>query len=290
MTLLDLMNEKSEQIKAYKTNINFIDTPLDNIGVELGQLITITGEQESGKTVLINMILSGLAKKEKCLYFSLEFNKRQLKKHFKKMVKDKNITHKALENIKVITNDMFSGDMQELITILNKEENKSYSIIGIDSVLMLFIQELKGEQETTEIFRLLHSECVKKDKTIFLIAQGSKEDNKDNRVSIFGSQKANHLINIMLHLTFDRRKNKREIEFAKNKQNGYHGINEILLDKEKLILEQKKVIIKKKNVKPITSIADLNIIIEEPDILSDDEIQKNENIENELTEKGIKFE
>jgi predicted ATP-dependent serine protease len=282
------MNEEVKIVKSYKTNISFIDKPLDE-GIELGQLITITGEQEAGKTSLVNQILSGIAKKDKCLYFSLEFNKRQLKKHFKKMLKDKIITPKALENITVITNDMCSGDLFEILNIINNDTNKNIPFIGIDSTLMLYIENLKGEEETTQIFRLLHSLCIKKDKTIFLISQGSKQDNSNAKVSIFGSQKANHLAHIMLHLTFDRRKNKRTLEFAKNKQNGYSGIIELLFDKNKLIF-QEKIIFTKKVRKQITSIADLNITIEESEEPTKEQQIENNAIENELSKKGITFE
>jgi predicted ATP-dependent serine protease len=288
MTLFDLMNEETMIAKSYKTDIPFIDKPLDN-GIELGQLVTITGEQEAGKTSLLNQLLSGLAKKEKCLYFSLEFNKRQLKKHFKKMLKDKIITPRALENITVITNDMCSGEIDELTGIINNKTNESLNFIGIDSTLMLYSENLKGEQETTQIFRVLHSLCVKQDKTIFLISQGSKEDNSNNKVSIFGSQKANHFTNIMLHLTFDRRKNKRAIEFAKNKQNGYYGITELIFNKNKLILEEKKDIIKKIKKQP-TSYKDLNITIEESSHCNHDELKENQMLEDKLSQKGIKFE
>jgi hypothetical protein len=92
--------------------------------------------------------------------------------------------------------------------------------IGIDSTLMLYIEELGGEQETTEIFRRLQKTTVENDVLIFVITQGSKEDNKEGRISIFGSQKANHFANMMIHLTFDREEDKRHLIIAKNKQNG----------------------------------------------------------------------
>jgi hypothetical protein len=154
---------------------------------------------------------------------------------------------------------------------------------------MLYVENLKGEQETTQMFRMLHSLCIKQDKTIFIISQGSKEDNNNNKVSIFGSQKANHFANIMLHLTFDRRKNKRTIEFAKNKQNGYYGFIDLTFNKIKLILEQKKDIITKPK-KQINSYRDLNITIEEGSPLTPEEIEINKAREDELNAKGIKFE
>jgi len=288
MTLLNLINSIEKPPKLIKTNIDFIDIPLKN-GIELGQLISITGEQESGKTTLLNMILSGIAKKEKCLYFSLEFNKKQLKKHFINLLKHKIISKSALRNIDVITNETFDGNIDELLNILNSEKYKEYSIVAIDSAMMLYDNELKGEQEISKIFRVLHDESIKNNKIIFLIAQGSKEDNKDNRVSIFGSQKANHLIHIMLHLFYNRRKNERAIEFAKNKQNGFHGIIELNFDNKKMILLQKhqqnQCETKSDNVNNINYQDDIIVLEDE-----DEDTPETIKLQEELQEQGFNIE
>ena len=55
------------------------------------------------------------------------------------------------------------------------------------------------------------------------------------KIGIFGSQKASHFANIMLHLTYDKDENKRGIVLAKNKQNGKYSKQEIFFDTKLLV-------------------------------------------------------
>jgi DNA repair protein RadA/Sms len=219
MTLYDLLQKEIPNPPKYESGINFLDDALDG-GFEMGQLVTITGEQEAGKTMLINQILANVAQGHRCLYFSLEFNKRQLRKNFAQRIKQGGVKLEATKNIEVVTTDMTDGLLASVLTRIEAEIRSGVKFIGIDSTLMLYIEELGGEAETTEIFRRLQKVTVENDTLIFVITQGSKEDNKEGRISIFGSQKANHFANMMIHLTFDREEDKRHLIIAKNKQNG----------------------------------------------------------------------
>lgn len=219
MTLYDLLQTDIPNPPKYQSGIKFLDDALDG-GFEMGQLVTITGEQEAGKTMLLNQILANVAQGHQCLYFSLEFNKRQLQKNFAQRVKQGSVKLEALRNIEIVTTDMTDGLLLSVLTRIETEIKNGAKFIGIDSTLMLYIEELGGEAETTEIFRKLQNVTVKNDVLLFVITQGSKEDNKEGRISIFGSQKANHFANMMIHLTFEREENKRHLIIAKNKQNG----------------------------------------------------------------------
>ena len=219
MTVYELINLDLPQQTKYETGIDFLDNTFMG-GFELGQLVTITGEQEAGKTMLLEQILGNITKQHKALYFSLEFNKRQAKKVFFNRLKRKSVEENALKNIEIVTTDMIDGNLFDIIKHTKDAIKRGVKFIGLDSTLMLFVEGMSGEQEVTEIFRQLQKVTVQNDVLFFIITQGSKEDNRDGKVSIFGSQKANHFANIMLHLTFDRERNKRGIIVAKNKQEG----------------------------------------------------------------------
>ena len=242
MTLLELLKEEDTSSIVYSTGIDFIDEPLEG-GFELGQFVTITGEQEAGKTQIVNQILCNVANGFKSLYFSLEFNKKQIKRYFKNKLKNKTVSERALNNIIIITNDMIDSEIANIVQAINYHIlTDKVSFIALDSTLMLYHQSLTGEAETTDIFRQLHNITLKNNVLMFVITQGSKQDNKDNRVSIFGSQKANHFANIMLHITFDRDKDKRQLIFAKNKQTGTYKKIDIKFDKELLLFKKENII------------------------------------------------
>lgn len=279
MTLLELLKEEDIPSVVYSTGIDFIDDTLEG-GFELGQFVTITGEQEAGKTQIVNQILCNVANGFKCLYFSLEFNKKQIKKYFKNKLKNKTVTEQALSNIIIITNDMIDSEVSNIVQVVNHHiTTDRVSFVALDSTLMLYSEKLQGEQETTDIFRQLHNVTLKNDVLMFVITQGSKQDNKDNRVSIFGSQKANHFANIMLHLTFDRDKDERALIFAKNKQTGKYKKIDIKFDKELLIFEQDSII----EYKKIPKNNALNIKIEDEEV-------ETPGTEKNLVQKGLKFE
>jgi predicted ATP-dependent serine protease len=230
--------EDNNQLLLFPTGMTFLDDVLGG-GFQEGQIVTITGDTEAGKTQMLNQILAKIGNTNKCLYFSLEFSKSQLKKLIQKKTENGTISKKALKNIKVFTNEMVDGEIAEIEQIMISQI-KSHDIthIGIDSTLMLYHQNYTGEQEITEIFRILHSVAIKFNVTIFVITQGTKQDNRDNRVSIFGSQKANHFPLVMLHLFYNKKKNYRQLIVAKNKQTGIYAEIDIYLDKYLLSFEE----------------------------------------------------
>jgi len=242
MTLLELIKQDLKQPPIYSTDIDFIDD-IFNGGIQLGQLVTITGEQESGKTKLMEQILSNVSKGFKCLYFSLEFNKYQVASYFMMKLKKGYITQKQLNNIIIVTTDLIDPSIDNIIKTIDYHiKNDNITFIGLDSTLNLYHNTLRGEEETTDIFRQLQAVTIANNVLLFAIAQNAKQDLKDDRVSIFGSQKANHFTNIMFHLKFNRDENERQLIIAKNKQNGKYKKIDIKLNTDSLIFEIDSII------------------------------------------------
>jgi len=289
--LSDLLNEKEKKTILHSTGIDWLDEIFDG-GIELGQLITITGEQEAGKTQLINQILFNISNNFKSLYFSLEFNKRQLINYTKKKKRTCKLSKKTLNNIIIITDENTTGDINDIIWEI-KQKYKKYSVkfVFIDSLMML--QDDLGkfatmEEKISSIFQKLHHLSKQLDICIFLIAQSSKEDHKTKKIEIFGSKKAAHLANIMIHIFYDKNqdakdnKGKREIFIAKNKQNGKITKIDVFLDKEKLEFFTKDNLKNDQNNLNIT-------ILEDEDEIYEETIEIKEKLE-ELSQKGFNFE
>ncbi len=252
ISLFDLLNEKLKPIIQYQTGLNFLDNVLGG-GFELGQLVTITGEQESGKTQLVNQILFNVAKGFNCLYFSLEFNKRQLIEYTRNKINKCNLDHERFKNIKVITDEMTTGDIDDIVILIKQNFRKfKTKFVVIDSQMMLYDDDDKlkystSEEKISSIFRKLHNLSKKLDICILLIAQSSKEDAKNRKIEIFGSKKASHLTRVMIHINYDRdadaenHNGEREIFIAKNKQNGKIAKVNVYFDKEKLEFKEEVI-------------------------------------------------
>lgn len=234
-TLFRLLTTDIPIPPIYSTGVNFIDKPLEG-GIEVGQLVIVTGEPDAGKTMITEQIISSVAQGFPCLYFALEFNQRQIQKKFRKRYKNKIINDQSLKNITFISGEKTNGNMSHILEIIYYyvRERKTRFIV-LDSTMMLYIDGMSGEQETTEIFRQIHSITIELDLIFFVITQSSKSENAEGKVGVFGSQKASHFANIMFHLTYDKEENIREFVLAKNKQNGKYEKSEIFFDVEKLI-------------------------------------------------------
>lgn len=231
-TIGDLIKEKFPDTEKFLTGIKFMDDIFH--GFELGHLITVTGEQESGKTQLTNQILLSMSNQHKSLYFSLEFNKRKLHKYMQ------NKTNYDLDNIYTVTQDMIDGDIDEICRLIKYHyKNNSIKIVAIDSQMMIWDESKKfntSEEETTSLFRKLHKLCNTLDIIIFIIAQSSKADHKNvSSIEIFGSKKASHLADIQIHLFNDKEDSKyRNLWVGKNKQNGARETKRIVFNKTNL--------------------------------------------------------
>jgi len=269
--LSDMLNKHTQPTITYGTGLEFLDNVLGG-GFELGQLVTITGEQESGKTQLVNQILFNIASGFKCLYFSLEFNERQLIEYTKKKIKSCNLSFDRFDNINVITDEMTTGNIDDILIDIKQEyrENGTKFVV-IDSQMMLYeddttLKYSTSEERITSIFRKLHNLSKKLDICILLIAQSSKEDNKSRKIEIFGSKKAAHLARVMIHINYDREKDAeeqngtREIFIAKNKQNGKIAKIQVFFDKERLEFIEKNTLATTKNEIDLSQLTAYDVI------------------------------
>jgi len=220
MTLYDLLQMDIPTPPLYESGIEFLDKHFDG-GFAMGQLVTVTGEPDAGKTMLTEQILANVSQGHRCIYFALEFNKRQAQNKFNKRVKNGTAKLESLKNIEFISAEDTEGEVGHIMNLINKEiDEKEARFIVLDSTIMLYIEGLGGEQEVTRMFYLLQNLVKKRDVLLFVITQSSKDENREGKVGIFGSQKASHFANIMLHLTYDKDKDERHLIVAKNKQNG----------------------------------------------------------------------
>lgn len=215
-TIYDIMQKEVEIYDTFKTGLSFVDSLFKDHGdgFQYGNVITITGEQEAGKTQLLNQILFGGAERnQKSLYFSLEFNEHSFQLYMRKKVAHNGVDREAMKNIWFVTDEQTSGNIYELESIIRKYHKKhGLRVIGIDSQMMLDAEGIdigsksvsKSEEAMiTKIYRVLHKLAHKLNILIFVIAQGSKSDNAAGRVEIFGSKRAGHLAKVMLHMEKD---------------------------------------------------------------------------------------
>ncbi len=242
ITAQELVEMEFEDLPRYLTGIDFLDDIFD--GFELGQLITVTGQQETGKTQLTNQILLNIIEGHKALTFSLEFNKRKLRNY---LLKKRNHN---LNNLYAITQDMVSGEIDQLIHIIRQNYRKNDTrFILIDSQIMLYDNSKKfntAEEEVTSFYRKLHKVANDLDILVIVIATKnlSATANKSRGIEIFGSKKAAHYADIQIDLSFqddmDKNNTNRMLWVGKNKQNGIHREIETSFNRESLLFEQNK--------------------------------------------------
>lgn len=214
-SVYDLMQEEIGIAELAPVGLSFIDDFLTeedgSSGFEYGQLVTITGEQEAGKTQLLNQILFGMgSNKIDSLYFSLEFNKRSFQKYMRKKYINHGINIESAKHVRFLSDQDTTGNIYEVENKI-RYYNKRFGVkvFAIDSQMMLDAEGIDGDKKNvskteeavvTKIYRTLHHISNVLDILVIIIAQGSKEDNKSKRVEIFGSKKASHLAKIMLHM------------------------------------------------------------------------------------------
>jgi DNA repair protein RadA/Sms len=233
MTLYDLLQLDIPTPPLYESGIKFLDEAFDG-GFEMGQLVTVTGEPDAGKTMITEQILANVSQGHKCLYFALEFNKRQAQNKFKQRVKNGTAKEEALKNVEFISAEDTEGEVGQVLNLIQKNVENGAKFVVLDSTIMLYIEGLGGEQEVTKMFYLLQNLAKRQDILLFVITQSSKDENKEGKVGIFGSQKASHFANIMLHLTYDKDEDERGLIVAKNKQNGRYLKQKIFFSKSLL--------------------------------------------------------
>lgn len=220
--------------KVYPTKIPFLDMYL-NGGIELAQLVLISGDPEAGKTRLCLQILENLAKENKVCFFCFEFTAEA----YVRGMFDKD--SKFRENFFIINDGYDIAQVANHIRTLYKQGVKFFLI---DSQMRLSAPQGRNmEEEETAKFSTLAKLCHSLGVVVFLIVQTSKTD-KDNPT---GSKKGGHEASIILRIErckpekddllqkgneYDE--NTRIFYIRKNKQTGKHPKEKVLFDTQSL--------------------------------------------------------
>ncbi|GAA6803644.1 hypothetical protein BTM502_15320 [Helicobacter pylori] len=211
-------------IEKIETGINFLDSITDG-GIELGQMVLLSGDPEAGKTLLGVQFLMHAQQQHKVTYFGFEFS---VRKHIETL-KDKNFKikgdHYFIDDQSCELNDLISQ-----IRSLAKEGHKVFLIDSQMKIQAPVIGKTIEEIETSK-FRIL-GECARNLQVLIIfIVQNSKNDS----YTPTGSRKGGHEAHLMIRIErlkrnqlpevkdFNERVKYRRILILKNKQTGLSG-------------------------------------------------------------------
>ncbi|WP_101001530.1 RAD55 family ATPase [Helicobacter pylori] len=212
-------------IEKIETGINFLDSITDG-GIELGQIVLLSGDPEAGKTLLGVQFLMHAQQQHKVTYFGFEFS---VRKHIETL-KDKDFKikgdHYFIDDQSCELNDLISQ-----IRWLAKEGHKVFLIDSQMKIQAPVIGKTIEEIETSKFNAL--SECARNLQVLIIfIIQNSKNDS----YTPTGSRKGGHEAHLMIRIErlkrnqlpeikdFIDRANHRRVIILKNKQTGLSGI------------------------------------------------------------------
>lgn len=215
---IDYYSTRPEQPK-FKSKISFLDSVFDG-GIEVAQLVLISGDPEAGKTTLGLQILENISHYAKVGFFSFEFTIEQYIRAKKAERKPPN-----LENMYII------NEGYELYTIAQNIKNlyrQGVKVFLIDSQMRITSPNGRNmEEEESLKFSLLAKLCHSMGILVFLIVQTSKSD-RDNPM---GSKKGGHEASVIIRIEHCKAEiealrefseNSRMVILKKNKQTGKH--------------------------------------------------------------------
>ncbi|GAA9439243.1 hypothetical protein UBN10_09750 [Helicobacter pylori] len=211
-------------IEKIETGIKFLDTIMDG-GIELGQIVLLSGDPEAGKTLLGVQFLMHAQQQHKVTYFGFEFG---VRKHLETL-KDKNFTikgdHYFIDDQSCELNDLISQ-----IRSLSKEGHKVFLIDSQMKIQAPIIGKTVEEIETSKFSAL--GECARNLQVLIIfIIQNSKNDS----YTPVGSRKGGHEAHLMIRIErlkknqlpeikdFTERSKHRRVVILKNKQTGLSG-------------------------------------------------------------------
>lgn len=215
---IDYYSTRPEQPK-FKSKISFLDSVFDG-GLEVAQLVLISGDPEAGKTTLGLQILENISHYAKVGFFSFEFTIEQYIRAKQSERKPPN-----LENMYII------NEGYELYTIAQNIKNlyrQGVKVFLIDSQMRITSPNGRNmEEEESLKFSLLAKLCHSMGILVFLIVQTSKSD-RDNPM---GSKKGGHEASVIIRIEHCKAEiealrefseNSRMVILKKNKQTGKH--------------------------------------------------------------------
>lgn len=215
---IDYYSTRPEQPK-FKTKVSFLDSVFDG-GLEVAQLVLISGDPEAGKTTLGLQMLENISHYAKVGFFSFEFTIEQY-------IRAKQAERKPpnLENMYII------NEGYELYTIAQNIKNlyrQGVKVFLIDSQMRITSPQGRNmEEEESLKFSLLAKLCHSMGILVFLIVQTSKSD-RDNPM---GSKKGGHEASVIIRIEHCKAEiealrefseNSRMVILKKNKQTGKH--------------------------------------------------------------------
>ncbi|PUD45028.1 RAD55 family ATPase [Helicobacter pylori] len=212
-------------IEKIETGINFLDTVTEG-GIEVGQMVLLSGDPEAGKTLLGVQCLTQAQQQHKVTYFGFEFS---VRKHIETL-REKHFTIKA-ENYFI---DDQSCELNDLIFQIRSLAKEGHKVFLIDSQMKIqapIVGRTTEEVETAK-FTALSEVARNLQVLIIFIVQNSKNDN----YTPTGSRKGGHEAHLMIRIErlkrhelpnirdFYERSKHRRIVILKNKQTGLSGM------------------------------------------------------------------
>ncbi len=213
------------KIEKIHTGINFLDNISDG-GFEVGQLILLSGDPESGKTLLGVQYITNAQQKHKVTYFGFEFS---VRKHIETL----NSKNFKLNKENYFIDDL-SCEINELVSQIRGLAKEGHKLFIIDSQMKIqapIVGRTVEEVETTK-FTTLADLAKRLQVIIILIIQNSKNDSYAPTGSRKGAHEAHVMIRIekiksgeLKHIKdYNERGKHRKVLILKNKQTGLQGV------------------------------------------------------------------
>ncbi|MGL2907969.1 RAD55 family ATPase [Helicobacter pylori] len=211
-------------IEKIETGLAFLDTITEG-GIELGQIVLLSGDPEAGKTLLGVQFLMNAQQRYKVTYFGFEFS---VRKHIETL-KSKNFDIKA-DNYFIDDQSCELNDLIAQIRSLHKEGHKVFLIDSQMKIQAPIVGRTAEEVETSK-FSALGETARSLGVLIIFIVQNSKSDS----YTPTGSRKGGHEAHLMIRIErlkrneltgikdFNERTKYRRIMILKNKQTGLNG-------------------------------------------------------------------
>ncbi|MGL2704514.1 RAD55 family ATPase [Helicobacter pylori] len=212
-------------IEKIETGVNFLDHLTDG-GIELGQMVLLSGDPEAGKTLLGVQCLIQAQQKHKVTYFGFEFS---VRKHIETL-KDKNF---KIKYDHYFIDDQ-SCELNDLIFQIRSLAKKGHKVFLIDSQMKIqapIVGRTTEEIETAK-FTALSEVARNLQVLVIFIVQNSKNDSYTPIGSRKGGYEAHLMIRIEMLKKYDlpnirdfyERAQHRKIIVLKNKQTGLRGL------------------------------------------------------------------